>query len=102
MINVLINTVVALLLFAFLLLYLLSMYVFVSRNDIDVLCIQESRLTALGPRGCKIDDGQHRQRTKVSTNTKGSRDEADLLTSGERGYVYTKILIIPRLPTTET
>eukprot|EP00928_Gymnodinium_smaydae_P042253 TRINITY_DN28473_c0_g1_i1.p1 TRINITY_DN28473_c0_g1~~TRINITY_DN28473_c0_g1_i1.p1 ORF type:complete len:438 (-),score=82.16 TRINITY_DN28473_c0_g1_i1:47-1360(-) len=48
---------------------------FLERERPDVVCLQEVRLPAAGPIGCKKGDGQRRRRNVVKCETKQEREE---------------------------
>lgn len=59
---------------------------FVNREDPDVIFLQEVRLPAAGPPGCKPGDGQPRNRAKVHVGTgKKGRVDSDLVTKTFHG-----------------
>eukprot|EP00927_Polykrikos_kofoidii_P053792 TRINITY_DN48344_c0_g1_i1.p1 TRINITY_DN48344_c0_g1~~TRINITY_DN48344_c0_g1_i1.p1 ORF type:complete len:403 (-),score=60.71 TRINITY_DN48344_c0_g1_i1:69-1277(-) len=48
---------------------------FLKKEQPDVLCLQEVRLSAAGPRGCKKGDGQRRRRNEAKQETAAEREE---------------------------
>ncbi|CAJ1411481.1 unnamed protein product [Effrenium voratum] len=52
---------------------------FLEREQPDVLCLQEVRLPAQGPKGCKRNDGQKRRRSEVRCDTAQEKAEWELV-----------------------
>jgi len=52
---------------------------FVERERADVICLQEVRMPAAGPRGCKRGDGQRRRRHEAKRDTPQEREDWSLV-----------------------
>jgi len=52
---------------------------FLEREQPDVFCLQEVRLAAAGPLGCKRGDGKRRRRGEAKQETKQEREEWQLI-----------------------
>eukprot|EP00929_Paragymnodinium_shiwhaense_P115752 TRINITY_DN84821_c0_g1_i1.p1 TRINITY_DN84821_c0_g1~~TRINITY_DN84821_c0_g1_i1.p1 ORF type:complete len:437 (+),score=54.05 TRINITY_DN84821_c0_g1_i1:47-1312(+) len=52
---------------------------FLRKEQPDLLCLQEVRLPAAGPKGCKKGDGQKRRRNEVKQDTQVEKDDWKLV-----------------------
>lgn len=54
-------------------------HAFLEEEKPDLVCLQEVRMVAAGPRGCKRGDGQKRRRGEASRETKQAKEEWQLV-----------------------
>ncbi|CAM9697333.1 unnamed protein product [Discosporangium mesarthrocarpum] len=65
---------------------------FIRNENLDVICIQEVRLPASGPPGCKKNDNARRKRGQIKTDTASDKEDRRLVAStlerlaAEMGY----------------